>query len=345
MLQDEKLSSVRTQIRMRPSFQTGVWTMRDGHKCALLDEAEHERKPAQRCGRISLLANVSMAFVSFTFSIWNVLAKKTLGDGADPIIFSFIRDVGSAIVLITTCGCSVGLPRPESRADALQFLVCGVSGIWGVQLFYTLGLWKSDAEKTAVFQLLTPILVAIMAAVIGLEKYTFSPNKGQRWDDWAVRRSYLKVLGIILGLVGLGVLIGPAGLRASFSGGVSAEGDLFLFLSDSFGAVWALALKPLFKRYHPLVVAAYNYAIGAVGMILTVIILRHNSDAWHITRTEALVLIYAVLICSSFNYAIMTWCNQHLEGTLFALYGGLQPVFTAILAWVFLNEKPTWVSQ
>ena len=36
-------------------------------------------------------AHVGMILVSFTFSIWNVLAKKTLGNGADPIIFAFFR--------------------------------------------------------------------------------------------------------------------------------------------------------------------------------------------------------------------------------------------------------------
>ena len=96
-------------------------------------------------------------------------------------------------------------------------------------------------------------------------------------------------------------------LLFSLSGDVSTEGDLFLLISDSFGAIWILALKPLvrlplfkhfpqsvtrgadaffawcaaqYKHYHPLVVAAYNYTIGAVGMIITALVLRHRQSYW-----------------------------------------------------------------
>ena len=89
---------------------------------------------------------------------------------------------------MSACAMTVGTQamRIKTRAHFMQMVLCGVTGIWGLQLFYTLGLWKTTSEKTAVFQLLTPILVAILAACIGAAKYEFRCSRG---NTWQVQRS------------------------------------------------------------------------------------------------------------------------------------------------------------
>ena len=82
--------------------------------------------------------------------------------------------------------------------------------------------------------------------------------------------------------------------------------DLFLLISDIVGSWWILLLKMLYGRYDPIVLTAYNYTVGGFFMVLTAAAIRHESHYWHITATEAGVLVYAVLICSSLNYAVMT---------------------------------------
>jgi drug/metabolite transporter (DMT)-like permease len=213
-----------------------------------------------------------------------------------------------------------------------------LTGIYGLQLFYTLGLWKSSSETTAIFQLATPILVVIFAALFGFESYRLCPDAHATDNEFY--RSWTKLLGVALGLVGLACLIGVKGLKASFAGDASAEGDLYLLISDIVGSWWILLLKPLYGRYHPTVLAAYNYTVGGFFMVVTAIVLRHESHYWHLSSSDMAVLAYAILICSSMNYAIMTWANKYMEGTVFSLYGGLQPIFTAILAYCVLGERP-----
>jgi drug/metabolite transporter (DMT)-like permease len=334
---------------------------------------DDEEKKDERIGQSSslfgfreaTLAHIGMIFVSLTFSIFNVLAKKVSNNGLDPIIFAFFREVGSSIVLLTVCKVTVGWPRPSTRQDCMQIIACGFTGIYGLQLFYTLGLWNSTSETTAIFQLATPILVVIFAALsgillprrpssgdekimesyclcgmlaVGFESYRLCPDS--RANDNECCRSWTKLLGVLLGLFGLACLTGAKKLEASFAGDASAKGDLFLLISDIVGSWWILLLKPLYGRYHPTVLAAYNYTVGAVFMVVTAVVLRHDRHYWHLTTSDIAVLAYAILVCSSFNYAVMTWANKFIEGTVFSLYGGLQPIFTAVLAYFVLGEQP-----
>ena len=177
-------------------------------------------------GREHVLAHCAMTFVSLGFSIWNVLAQSVTDGGADPLIFAFVREVGAAPLLLIASSAFVGLPRPRSRRDALNILLVGATGPWGVQLFYILGIANAGAEKTAIFQLLTPVLTVLFAAALGMEKYTLCPpgahpQVGSKSDSkrHAVysdfRRSWVKVIGILLGVGGLLPLVGISNLVGS----------------------------------------------------------------------------------------------------------------------------------
>ena len=45
------------------------------------------------------------------------------------------------------------------------------------------------------------------------------------------------------------------------------------------------------------------------------------------------MLVYAVIVCSAYPYAAMTWANTQLDASVITLYGALQPLATALGAW------------
>ena len=68
-----------------------------------------------------------------------VIIKVALGKSADPVVFSFLRDVGGAAVLLLACrvfGCLV-LPR---REDAGIFVLLGILGVYIGQMFLVMAL-------------------------------------------------------------------------------------------------------------------------------------------------------------------------------------------------------------
>jgi len=297
-------------------------------------------------------------------------------------VFAFFREVGSAPILLAATACLVGLPLPRmrSRRDLLNLVLVGVTGPYGTQILFILGLANTSAEKTAIFQLLTPIVTALLATLLGMETYAFSvaraaaavaaaaaatakdgggeplllPERAARQGAGGaaaahcaaqaeVRRSWLKLFGIALGVGGLLPLIGISNLVVGADSAREVLGETLLSLNVVTGAAYILLLKPLYRRrYHPLAICAYSYCVAAVCSVLTVAIGRAGPGAagkyWDISTKEGAVLLYAVFICSALNYAIMTWAFQYMEGTVCALYGGLQPVFTAVGSYFFLDD-------
>ena len=152
-----------------------------------------------RVNSTRVLAHLAMLFVTCTFSLWNVLGELVLKRGFDPIVLATYRELGTATLLLIASvalhrGSSSNLKRfrPDMRQAAL-FVACGVGGVYGLQLFYVLGLARTDANTAALFQPLVPVLVLLLSALLGIERLRLRP-----WGEAAVRRSWQKLAGVVL---------------------------------------------------------------------------------------------------------------------------------------------------
>jgi drug/metabolite transporter (DMT)-like permease len=279
-----------------------------------------------------------------TFSLWNVLGELVLHDG-DPVILAFYREVFTAAVLLTVVALDqrrrgVMPPLPTLR-EASLFVACGAGGVYGLQLFYILGLSQTSANEGAMFQPLTPVLVLVLAAALGLERLHLWPAAGCTAH---VRVSWQKLCGVVTAVGGCAVVV-----LASSSTHEAASGDeqpdaligaIYLFISDLGAATFILSQKPLLRTYEPAVVVAGAYGVGAVCMALTAAAWKGAEPAtWHVSQTEACVLVFLVLVCGALDYALLTWANKHLDATIVAMYGILQPLATALIAFALLGES------
>ena len=243
-------------------------------------------------------AHLAMVFVSCTFSLWNVLGEIVLQDGAgDPVIFAFYREVLTAFVLVTTTALwqrsRRESPKKPTLREAVLFGVCGIGGVYSLQLFYIMGLSLTSANEGALFQPLTPVLVLVLAAMLGLERLRLWPLTG----DALVRASWQKLCGVFCSVGGclLVVLAAPAHSKEESSGEGRADplGSLYLFLSILGAATFLLSQKPLLRTYDPTVVIAGSYAVGATCMAVTAAVWKGNDtaawamDATEVTRTRA----------------------------------------------------------
>ena len=237
-------------------------------------------------------AHLAMIFVSCTFSLWNVLGEIVLQDGSgDPVIFALYREVLTAFVLVVGTvlrqhARQEAVKRPTLREAAL-FCVCGIGGVYCLQLFYILGLSLTSANEGALFQPLTPVLVLVLAAILGLERLRLWPLTG----DALVRASWQKLCGVVSAVGGclLVVLAAPAHNSEGSSGESRADplGALYLFLSILGAATFLLSQKPLLRTYDPTVVIAGSYAVGALCMAVTAAIWKgDDAAAWAMSSTE-----------------------------------------------------------
>ena len=62
---------------------------------------------------------------------------------------------------------------------------------------------------------------------------------------------------------------------------------------------------------------------------------------WRFTAEDALSVAYAAVLTSALNYFLMAWVNNRSSPLTVTAFSPFQPVMTAILSWLALNEVRT----
>lgn len=277
-----------------------------------------------------LMAHLAMALASSSFGVMSVLGSLALSTGVDPLVFVLYRDLLACPLLVCVTVYRRGWSVPRNRRDTVQFIMIGLSGIFGNQIFYFLGLNFTSADLTSMYQPVAPLLTAVFAVY-----------------PWRYEApSCTKAIGVLVGCCGVMLMIMPSmSSSRSSSGAHYLIGNLFLLISEISSSVYFLFQKPLFARYTPEMITTGAYIVSASLMLLTVgpFVCIGVLD-WRLrTIGDIGVLLYASIVCSSVSYQLMTWANQHLDATITNFYGILQPSVTGVLAYFALGELFTWL--
>ena len=119
-------------------------------------------------------------------------------------------------------------------------------------------------------------------------------------------------------------------------GNILMVGSMFCFASRM------LAKKPQLQVYQPILVNAWIHSIAAIVSVGVACIfaifgfmdlsardflMLHSSDA-------LFALAYSSLLATGFAYTVITWATKYQSATLVTSYTGLNPVCTALLAYL-----------
>ncbi|CAI5501037.1 unnamed protein product [Closterium sp. Naga37s-1] len=92
---------------------------------------------------------------------------------------------------------------------------------------------------------------------------------------------------------------------------------------------------PVLRRFPaPVTVTAMAYVVGALLMLL--IALLSSPPSWVITGWPLVAVVFAGVVTSALNYALMTAANRRVGPATVALYNPLQPVASATLSYLCL---------
>lgn len=208
------------------------------------------------------------------------------------------------------------------RADWKYFAGVGVMGYFLTIFLIQLGISLTGASMASLVNSVTPVGVTIFAALHLKEKIT--PTK---------------VLCLVLALVGTFVITTGA------TGQGEMAGILVVLAAVVTWSVASVFMRQLTAKYPPILVTAYGMVISLIFHIPTGVAAAVQAGGTGLSSANILVVLYLGLVGSGLAQYTWTASLAELPASTCSLFYPLQPMFSALLGMLLLNETftpPSW---
>ncbi|NOU79699.1 EamA family transporter [Paenibacillus sp. LMG 31459] len=258
-------------------------------------------------------------YLSLAASIWGgmYVVVKYVVDVVPPLELVWIRYVIAVIALLL-----IGIITRQSwrieKRDILLIVMIGVIGNTISIVTQEIGTMLSTAQMGAIITGATPAFMVLFARIILKEKITFQ-----------------KAFSVILATLGVGIIVGNAGIDPSLQlGGIS------LLVAALTWALMSVLIKRVPGHYSQIVVTFYAALVAVV--LLTPVTISRLPDL----DVSALMhpsiwggLVYLGVISTACGFLLWNRGLQMLNASSGGLFFFFQPVVGTFLGWLLLGEQ------
>lgn len=271
--------------------------------------------------RPQLLAWLGLALASL-FWAGNSLVARAFSGPIPPLSLAFWRWAVALLILLPLVGPSLWRHRQVLRAAGWRLWVAALLAI----ALYNCLLYTAALSTAA-------INLSLVSTCLPLATFV---GAGLLLGEWPARRAWF---GLGLALLGLFWLIGQGawGVLSSLS---FAQGDLLMLLATLDWALYSLLLRR-WNRYFQLPPFTLLGALVLLGLLMLTPL--YAWDLWRGVRFEPSpanlgAIGYTALFASVIAYHLWNIGLRELGAARTAMSNYLMPVFTALLAWLLLDE-------
>lgn len=253
--------------------------------------------------------------------VWavNIVVTRYAVDLISPISISFYRWLIALVVLTPFCLPKVIRRWVDVRTHLLRLAVLGFFGMVCYQgLAYTAAHYTT-ATNMGIINAFIPIFSILLSLVV-----------------LQIRTSAMALLGSVISIVGLGYLVTQGNIQLLLHG-QHIIGDLLMILAVMLYAGYGVLLQH-WKITLPLSIMLYMQICFAVVLHLP-FLLYFGLDALNASNLPP--VLYAALFPSIVAPLVWMMSIQALGSNKSSVFLNLAPIFTAIIAYIFLKEQWT----
>ena len=239
-----------------------------------------------------------------------------------PLSFAAIRFVIAAAILWVIVSLR-RLDLPRSKGD---WLMLAGTGVLAFTVNYGLVFWGEQYISSG----LAALLQATIPAFGLLFAHLHLP---------AERMTLPKVMGVVLGVVGVGVIFSN---QLSVAGPRALAGCVALVVSAAGAAYSNVLIKGHGGKFEPTIIAATQMTFGLIPILLIGVVFEGNPFHFHWTGRAVLSLFYLAVVGSVIAFILYYWLVQHMAVTKSMLIALVTPVTAVILGMIVLGEQLDW---
>eukprot|EP00054_Salpingoeca_dolichothecata_P020226 m.127267 g.127267 ORF g.127267 m.127267 type:complete len:344 (+) comp23536_c0_seq2:77-1108(+) len=282
------------------------------------------------------LVFLALIVIQIGFGGYGIVLKKfAQNHKIDAVIFSMLRDGFCFPVLLVAAMVvekKLVLPTWSELPLMASF---GLTGMFGNQLLYILGLYNTTPDIASIYQPAIPVWTALFVIILRVEPF----------PPLSKLRGWLKILGILAAAGGAVVMVTSKSDSKKEKNAVL--GNIFLIGNTVCMGLYVVIQKIfVFNRdsrwiQYPVHLTAWSYLFGAIFMCIASLYFvgRHETDKFKLNHYIIAPVFYAVFISSALCYGLITWANKQVSAMVVTAFWPLQVVVTVILSLIVFHQS------
>ena len=263
----------------------------------------------------NIKAHVALLLANIIYALNYGWAKDVMSGGyLEPFAFILMRVIGATILFWSI---SLFFKEKVANKDKLKMALCGVFGVAANQLLFFKGLDETTRINAAIIMVASPIIVALLSALIIKEK-----------------PSILRLIGIVIGLGGACFIILQ---NNTDNEGSTLFGNLLIILNATSYGLYLVLVKPLMSKYSPLTVIKWVFTFGLI-MVLPFGLTELDTIIWNMPNDIILKIGFVIIFTTFFCYLFNIYGVKRVSPTVVSSYIYLQPILTSFIAVVSGHE-------
>jgi drug/metabolite transporter (DMT)-like permease len=204
----------------------------------------------------------------------------------------------------------------------MRVIVLGLFGNLVYQQFFIFGLDHTRAGTASILLASTPILTALLSALVGHER----PGVG----TW---------LGVIATFAGIALVV-SLGAGGGNSGDHSLLGNVLMLGASLSWAGYTVGSRSIIQRYGSVLFTAWTLWVGTAALFLAGLPSLLRTDLRAVSATGWFGVVYAGAFSIGIAYLIWYYGVRQIGNTRTAVFANLVPVVALTAAWLRLGEVP-----